>query len=132
MLFFLNQTKMMAESRRVRLPLTPLDEQVPYLIRCGACSSLATTWDVAKHGELSLSYAPNALTMLYPELYMMSIGGNVEGGLSMNNMVFFNENSGNLVFQPLFPGVVMTAPDGPGCGPVPSQVQCPPRLQNLR
>lgn len=55
--------------------------------------------DGSQSGELSLSYAPNALTMLYPDLYMMTIGGNVEGGLSMNNMVFFNENSGNLVFQ---------------------------------
>ena len=40
MLLVLNLPEIMAESRRVRLPLTTLDEQAPYLTRCGACSSL--------------------------------------------------------------------------------------------
>lgn len=55
--------------------------------------------DGAQSGGLSLSYAPNSLAMFSPAPYLLTIGGNVEGGVSMDNMVFFSENSGKLIFQ---------------------------------
>ena len=54
---------MMAESRRVRLPLTPLDEQAPYLARCG-------TWCfVAFWGSDPMAFAHGTIHLSVPGAY---------------------------------------------------------------